>query len=108
MTGSAGAGHDEVVLQRRAEAAFLGAAIGDALGWPHELRARRAGKPKVTGGLRYEDWIKRGGGRFQAFEEHIPAGSYSDDTQLILAVARALRRSRRAWWEILAYEELPF
>ncbi|MBC9030785.1 ADP-ribosylglycohydrolase family protein [Sphingomonas sp. JC676] len=97
-----------VQLERRSEAAFLGAAIGDALGWPHEMRARRSKTRASDGGLRYEDWIKRGGGRFQGYEEQIAAGSYSDDTQLILAVARALRRNRKAWWEVLAHQELPF
>lgn len=99
---------NEIERERRSEAAFLGAAIGDALGWPHELRARRSKGRSDDGGLRYEDWVKRGGGRFQAFEEQIAAGSYSDDTQLILAVARAIRRNREAWWEIFAYQELPF
>jgi hypothetical protein len=40
------------------------------------VRARRSKSPASDGGLRYEDWIKRGGGRFQAYEERIRGGSY--------------------------------
>lgn len=108
MTDAAESRRNAMQFERRSEAAFLGAAIGDALGWPHEMRARRSKSRANDGGLRYEDWAKRGGGRFQAYEEQIAAGSYSDDTQLILAVARALRRNRGAWWEVLAHQELPF
>lgn len=86
---------------------MLGAAIGDALGWPHEMRPRRKGIGHADG-LEYKTWIKRGGGQYQPFEERIDAGSYSDDTQLILAVARALGREDGRWWEQLAYQELPF
>ncbi len=91
----------------RAEGAFLGAAIGDALGWPHEMRATRASRSQRVAALGFESWTKRSGGRFQPHEETIAAGHYSDDTQLILAGARALLRAPANWWEILAMEELP-
>lgn len=84
---------------------ILGAALGDALGWPHENRARNAsGAPR--GALVFQSWIKRSGGRFQPYEEMIPAGTYSDDTQLIIAVARSLLRQTR-WWDYFSRVELP-
>ncbi|WP_191969535.1 ADP-ribosylglycohydrolase family protein [Neorhizobium galegae] len=84
---------------------ILGAALGDALGWPHENRARNAsGAPR--GALVFQSWVKRSGGRFQPHEEMIPAGTYSDDTQLVIAVARS-RLQQRRWWDYFSRVELP-
>src|SRR6185437_15856824 len=88
------------------EGVILGAAIGDALGWPHEDRARRASGSNHRNGF-FEPWIKRSGGRFQPHEERIDPGSYSDDTQLIIAVARSRLRGN-SWWRYLAEIEFPF
>ena len=87
--------------------ALWGAALGDAMGWPFEERAGRVagGKNRPLPRL-FEPWVKRSGGRFRPYEEVIEAGAYSDDTQLLLAVARARTRSLR-WWEWLAEAELP-
>jgi ADP-ribosylglycohydrolase len=57
--------------------------------------------------LSLQHWTKRSGGRFQPHEESIDAGSYSDDTQLIIAVARSRLRNS-GWWHYLAGIELPF
>lgn len=84
---------------------FLGAALGDALGWPYENRARNSSS-KAGATLRFSDWTKRSGGRFQPHEEFIPAGSYSDDTQLLIAVSRAKTLSTE-WWNYFAVVELP-
>ncbi|WFT88447.1 ADP-ribosylglycohydrolase family protein [Rhizobium leguminosarum] len=96
--------------QRPTEAKFrgviLGAALGDALGWPHENRARNTSSTP-RGSLSFRDWTKRSGGRFQPHEERIPAGSYSDDTQLIITVARS-RLVHRRWWDYFSQVELPF
>lgn len=51
-------------------------------------------------------WRRREGGRFQPHEEEIAAGTYSDDTQLMLAVARS--RLVGDWWRSLTEHELPF
>ncbi|QRI63778.1 ADP-ribosylglycohydrolase family protein [Shinella sp. PSBB067] len=84
---------------------ILGAALGDALGWPHENRARNAsGAPR--GVLTFQGWVKRSGGRFQPHEEQILPGSYSDDTQLIIAVARS-RIQQHYWWDYFSRVELP-
>ncbi|CAJ3983305.1 ADP-ribosyl-[dinitrogen reductase] glycohydrolase [Burkholderia pseudomallei] len=90
----------------RAIAAFVGAAVGDALGWPFEGRA--AGKLDVRQwDGQFVDWKKRSGSRFSPRWERIDAGAYSDDTQLILAISRA-RSTKQHWWEHFARVELPF
>jgi ADP-ribosylglycohydrolase/catechol 2,3-dioxygenase-like lactoylglutathione lyase family enzyme len=90
----------------RAIAAFIGAAVGDALGWPFEGRAAR--KPNIRNwDGQFFPWQKRSGSRFSPRFERVAAGAYSDDTQLILAVARA-RTTRSDWWEHFARVELPF
>lgn len=90
----------------RAIAAFLGAAVGDALGWPFEGRA--AGKLDATKwDGQFVHWRKRSGSRFSPRWERIDAGAYSDDTQLILAISRS-RANERNWWEHFARVELPF
>lgn len=90
----------------RALAAFIGAAVGDALGWPFEGRA--AGKLDVRKwDGQFVDWKKRSGSRFSLRWERIDAGAYSDDTQLILAISRS-RATEAHWWEHFARVELPF
>jgi ADP-ribosylglycohydrolase len=71
---------------------LIAAAAGDALGWPQELRgglvggksARDAREPSAT----FQNWNRNAGSRFARFEEVVLAGEYSDDTQLMLSVAR--------------------
>ena len=99
-------GARSLVEPARAEGAFLAAAIGDALGWPQEARARRSGGANHNS-IRFDCWKKRSGGRFMPHEERISAGEYSDDTQLIIASARSLLSAER-WWEHFAFVELPF
>ncbi len=79
---------DRTVLQ-----SALWAAAGDALGWITELSygekgvVMRTGTPKVA---RPVPWKRVIGGRGGP-KVNIPAGTYSDDTQLRLAVSRAIR-----------------
>ncbi|MBB3944092.1 ADP-ribosylglycohydrolase/catechol 2,3-dioxygenase-like lactoylglutathione lyase family enzyme [Rhizobium skierniewicense] len=93
------------VSEIKFQGVILGAAFGDALGWPQEGRAQNSSSSKKAA-LSFYDWVKRSGGRFQPHEEVIPAGTYSDDTQLIIAGARA-RLNYVAWWQYLARVELP-
>jgi ADP-ribosylglycohydrolase len=88
--------------------ALLGAAMGDALGWPYEQNAGRIGATKSdeSPSLAFSAWWRRAGGRFQPHEEEIEAGGYSDDTQLILATARSLLRGD-GWGRHLAFQEIP-
>lgn len=95
-------------LPQRAEAAMLAAAVGDALGWPQENRsARVGGRRGVEPELELSEWRRREGGGYAPHEEVIPAGTYSDDTQLILAIARS-RLHGSDWWRYFTTVELPF
>ena len=70
----------------------LWAAHGDALGWISEL-TDEAGLRRRTGGAPLRApvaWTRRIGGRF-GVEVQLPAGTYSDDSQLRLATGRAIR-----------------
>jgi ADP-ribosyl-[dinitrogen reductase] hydrolase len=64
----------------RARGCLVGAAVGDALGMPFEFRT---GPVKVAGMV---------AGR-------LPAGSFTDDTEMALALAQALLVSREEWRE---------
>ncbi len=90
----------------KAVGAMLGAACGDALGWPNE-RVGKSKVPKQQGRLNdFRSWIRRSGGRFSPHEETIEAGEYSDDTQLILCLCRSLLKGE-SWWDYFTQVELP-
>jgi len=77
---------------KRTISSALWAAYADALGFPTELASdktvqRRLGHSTIT---RTESWKRLVGGRFGATVS-LPAGAYSDDTQLRLATSRAIR-----------------
>jgi ADP-ribosylglycohydrolase/catechol 2,3-dioxygenase-like lactoylglutathione lyase family enzyme len=94
-------------LRDRAEVAMLAAACGDALGWPIEPRGNRVGgTARVKPEFAFMDWERREGGGYSPFQRRVPAGTYSDDTQLILAVARSLSLGDD-WWAHLTELELP-
>lgn len=85
--------------------ALLGAAIGDALGWPNEQNSKNINKNRNS--IRtYVEWNRRAGGRYWPHEEKICAGEYSDDTQLIIATARSLLRGGQ-WSNFFRQAELP-
>jgi len=89
--------------------AFLGAAVGDALGWPNEMPARRVRSGDGgTGTLAtgFETWRRKSGGRFMPHEESILAGEFSDDTQLLLCTARSLLCGHE-WLDHLVFKESP-
>ena len=86
--------------------ALLGAALGDAAGWPQEPAARRAGKRSTGEGALLTPWERRGGTRFLSYAEPIAAGEYSDDTQLLLCTARSLSDGSE-WFRRLIEVEIP-
>ena len=70
-------------------------AIGDALGWMTEFEKSTQSLKEKLGTDRVESfqtWEKIVGGRFYGYVDTIKAGSYSDDTQLLLSVARSIKK----------------
>jgi ADP-ribosylglycohydrolase len=69
-------------------------AIGDSLGWITEFEKssdnvyKKYNVKKVDSFLNWEKFV---GGRFNGFLDKITSGSYSDDTQLLLAVGRSIK-----------------
>ena len=99
---------DRAVPLAKAEGAFLALAAGDALGWPQEMpRNVRGNRTDARAHIEFEEWTRRGGGRFYPYEEVIHSGEYSDDTQLTLAVARSRINHGPAWWKAFTRIELP-
>lgn len=88
---------------------IVAAACADSLGWPTErLRTpaavrREFGVDRVTG---FVGWRKTVGGRFNAYLDYIAPGEYSDDTQLALSLARAIRANGELDHEYFAKGEL--
>lgn len=77
---------------RKVRNSALWAAYGDALGWISELTDAAGLKRRLDGAPLCEPvaWERRIGGR-SGVTAALPAGCYSDDTQLRLATGRAIR-----------------
>lgn len=98
-------------LQRfaaQARGILLGAAVGDALGWPQEQNSG------IVGGNRtrhidpvpeFRSWTRNGGTQYQRYADPVAPGAYSDDTQLTLASGRAVQTDD--WFGHLVRSELP-
>lgn len=86
----------------------LWAAWGDALGFPAELANQGLYERRMRGRqpVPLPAWERRIGGRMGPTVE-LPAGCYSDDTQLRLAVGRCVRASGRFDAEAFSKIELP-
>lgn len=86
------------------------AAIGDALGWITEFE-KSAESLKSKYGTNYvsnfHEWKKEVGGRFNGYIDKLTKGSYSDDTQLMLAVARSIKIDGTIDREYFSKIELP-
>lgn len=78
---------------------------GLASGRPQPNR-RREGRPAHQPHRAVPRLVRNGGTRYVAYLDPVQAGEYSDDTQLILAVARACLHGPD-WWRWLARVELP-
>ncbi|MBF8962993.1 ADP-ribosylglycohydrolase family protein [Pontibacter sp. FD36] len=86
------------------------AAIGDALGWITEFEksAESLSKKYSTDRIeKFYDWQKNVGGRFLGYTDFIKAGSYSDDTQLMLSVARSIKQGGTVDQHYFSKVELP-
>jgi ADP-ribosylglycohydrolase len=86
--------------------ALLGAAVGDALGWPNEQNSSNITKAVPGNRELFTKWVRSGGGRFWAHEEVIYPGEYSDDTQLIISACRSLQYGN-SWSRYFSKIELP-
>lgn len=101
---------ERVVHRResRVEGLLLSVAVGDALGWPFERRARRFDDADEAPLGPFVRWERNAGNRFRSLPEVIEPGEYSDDTQMVIAVARARAAAGRDWVRYLRAVELPF
>ncbi len=90
--------------------ALLGAAVGDALGWPQEVRGGLVGGQRARDQIKpqpqFVAWTRSAGHYTRRYPDRVEAGEYSDDTQLLLSVARACL-SGHDWYERLTEVELP-
>jgi len=101
-------------LKMKTETKYKGSlklsAISDALGWITE-RVKSSEHLKSKYGSDYitsfHNWKIRTGGRFYGYIDQIKSGSYSDDTQLLLSVARSIREDGFVNQEYFAKMELP-
>lgn len=86
------------------------AAIGDALGWITEFE-KSSDSLKLKYGTDYisnfYEWKKEVGGRFNGYIDNMTKGSYSDDTQLMLSVARSIKVDGTIDREYFSKIELP-
>lgn len=86
------------------------AAIGDALGWMTEFEKSQQ-TLKLKFGTDYinsfHTWEKTVGGRFYGYVDKLTSGSYSDDTQLLLSVARSIDKNGFVDQQYFAKKELP-
>lgn len=92
-----------VSYEEKCLGALLGAAIGDAYGWPYEQNSKNT-NIKERNSIDFIEWSHKAGGRFWAHEEHILPGEYSDDTQLIIATLRSLLEGKQWSQHFIAYE----
>ncbi|WP_419553564.1 ADP-ribosylglycohydrolase family protein [Candidatus Poriferisodalis sp.] len=106
-TGTLDLGPREDERSRRTRNSMLWAAYGDALGFISELADERLLRRRTRGETldRLMPWSRRVGGR-SGVEVQLPAGCWSDDTQLRLAVCRSLS-DRGFDTETFANVELP-
>lgn len=93
-------------IKEKSKGAVIAFAVGDALGWPNERRsaALSYNKNYISN---FKKWSKKSGGRYWSHNETILPGEYSDDTQLMLAIARSLLAGSD-WAEYFTKHELPF
>ena len=94
-------------IHYRALGAMLGAAYGDALGWPNERSRNKAKAPEAGAFHKLRAWQRDQSTRFAILRYDIEKGSYSDDTQMILCLSRALLKSDQ-WYKHYTTKELPF
>lgn len=98
----------------KAETKYKGAiklsAIGDALGWMTEFEFSKEALQNKFGQTiidKFHNWEKTVGGRFNGYVDYLYPGSYSDDTQLLLSVARSIKPNGKVDNVYFSKTELP-
>ncbi len=91
-------------ISEKCKGAMLGTAIGDALGWPNEPRAKNTTKNLQTNDS-FVKW-ERNNRNPRWHKETIYPGEYSDDTQMTLSVARSIITGN--WEKFFTEKELPY
>jgi len=98
----------------KAETKYKGAlklsAIGDALGWMTEFESSKDTLQSKFGQSlidKFHNWEKTVGGRFNGYIDYLISGSYSDDTQLLLSVARSIKPNGKVDHDYFSKTELP-
>lgn len=97
---------NNIYLEDKYDGAFLGAAIGDVLGWPQEYNSNNINKNNDVTVTTFIDWKRRTGGRYYLHEDIVLKGEYSDDTQLLISTARSLLQGNN-WAKFFVKVELP-
>lgn len=86
------------------------AAIGDALGWITEFEKSIESLKSKYGTYNvsnFYEWKKEVGGRYNGYIDNLSKGAYSDDTQLMLSVARSIKVDGTIDLEYFSKIELP-
>ncbi len=97
-----------IIREQKTINSALWAAAGDAIGWISELTDENGLKRRIGDSylLKPVHWNRKIGG-YSGVTVGLPAGTYSDDTQLRLAVSRAIRDNGEFDIESFAKIELP-
>lgn len=97
-----------IIREQKTINSALWAAAGDAIGWISELTDENGLKRRIGDSylLKPVSWNRKIGG-YSGVTVNLPAGTYSDDTQLRLAVSRAIRDNGEFDIESFAKIELP-
>lgn len=97
-------------METRYKGALKLSAIGDALGWITEFVKSQDSlkrKHKTSYISEFYEWPKKVGGKFNSYLDIVKEGSYSDDTQLLLSVARSIKIDGTVDREYFSKIELP-
>jgi ADP-ribosylglycohydrolase len=97
--------NNKLEIKEKFLGSFLGAVIGDAIGWPQEINSKNT-EMNSTSKHPLNSWTRRSGGMYYSHLEKLLPGEYSDDSQLLIATARSLKYKEN-WSKHFGKVELP-